>query len=108
MMPPEMDTSLLMRGDGQATPTQVERVSAMFTRLFADPTVKEAVVTPSGTRLIRQAAQGERSMHLLLRQTRFLLASISPDLVSTAISEAEALGAALTESAFTTSDHVAA
>jgi hypothetical protein len=108
MMPPEMDTSLLMRGDGQATPTQVERVSAMFTRLFADPTVKEAVVTPSGTRLIRQAAQGERSMHLLLRQTRFLLASISPDLVSTAISEAEALGAALAESAFTTSDHVAA
>ena len=47
-------------------------------------------------------------MHLLLRQTRFLLASIPPDLVSGAISEVEALGAALTESAFTTPDHVAA
>ena len=108
MMPPQMDTSLLMRGDGRATLAQVERVSALFTRLFADPTLKEAVVSPRGTRLIRQAAQGERSMHLLLRQTRFLLASISPDLVRTAISEAEALGAALTESACTIPDHVAA
>lgn len=108
MMPPETGTSLLMRGDGQATPSQVENVSAVFTRLFADPTVKEAVVTPGGARLIRQAAQGDRGMHLLLRQTRFLLASIPPDLVRTAISEAVMLSAVLTESALTTPDHIAA
>ena len=108
MMPPEVGTSLLMRGDGQATPSQVENVSAAFTRLFADPTVKEAVVTPGGARLIRQAAQGDRGMHLLLRQTRFLLASIPPDMVSRAISEAVALSAAMTESTFTTPDHIAA
>lgn len=97
MTPPETEASLLMRGDGTATHWQVERISALFRNLFADPQVKEAVITPRGTRIIRQAAQGEPGAHLLLRQIRFPVSAISPDLVGLAIAEANALGATFAE-----------
>ncbi len=89
--PPETGASLLMRGDGRASAAQLELVSTLFKRLFSDPTVKEATITPRGVRLIRQAAQGDRGSHLILRQTYFPLAAVSPELVQAAISEAEAL-----------------
>lgn len=89
--PPALEAPLLMRGDGTASPRQIERVSALFLSLFADPTVKEAAITPRGVRLIRQAAQGDRGSHLVLRQTKFPIGAISPELVRRAVSEAEAL-----------------
>ncbi len=89
--PPQTDAPLLMRGDGNASAAQIERVSALFRSLFSDPAVKEAAITPRGVRLIRQAAQGDRGSHLVLRQTRFPVAAVSPELVRTAISEAQAL-----------------
>lgn len=97
MAPPETEASLLMRGDGRATAWQAERVSALFRNLFADPTVKEAVITPGGTRIIRQAAQGEPGAHKVLRQARFPLTVIPPELVRAALAEAEALSAVLAE-----------
>lgn len=97
MTPPQTEASLLMRGDGSATSWQVERVSALFRNLFADPQIKEAVITPRGTRIIRQAAQGEPGAHLLLRQIRFPLTAISPELVSLAIAEANALSEVFAE-----------
>lgn len=97
MTPPETEASLLMRGDGSATAWQAERVSALFRNLFADPTVKEAVITPRGTRIIRQAAQGEPGAHKVLRQARFPLTAVSPELVRMAIAEAEALSTVLAD-----------
>ncbi|WP_432288723.1 hypothetical protein SLT36_29945 (plasmid) [Aminobacter sp. BA135] len=97
LSPPPTDASLLMRGDGQATAWQVERVSALFRSLFADPKVKEAVITPRGTRIIRQAAQGEPGAHKVLRQVRFPLTAIPADLVALAIAEAKTLSALLVE-----------
>ncbi|MDX8482346.1 hypothetical protein RFN28_28380 [Mesorhizobium sp. VK24D] len=94
MAPPDMDVSLLMRGDGRATEWQVERAATMFRSLFSDPGVKEAVISPRGTRVIRQAAQGERAAHLFLRQIRFAVATISTDLVGKAVAEAKALSEA--------------
>lgn len=108
MTPPETEASLLMRGDGQATPWQVERVSAILRNLFADPTVKEAVITPRGTRVIRQAAQGEPGAHLLLRQIRFPVTAISADLVRLAIAEANALSETLAETETAIPTHQAA
>ena len=96
--PPETDASLLMRGDGRATVGQVERAATMFRSLFSDPSVKEAVISPRGTRVIRQAAQGERAAHMFLRQVRFAVATISVDLVQKAVSEAKALSQALSAS----------
>ncbi|CDX18643.1 putative signal peptide protein [Mesorhizobium sp. ORS 3324] len=95
MAPPETDTSLLMRGDGRATAWQVERTATVFRSLFSDPGVKEAVIAPRGTRVIRQAAQGERAAHLFLRQIRFAVATIPADLVSKAVMEAKSLSEAL-------------
>lgn len=97
LTPPDTDASLLMRGDGHATAWQIERVSALFRNLFADPKVKETVITPRGTRIIRQAAQGEAGAHKVLRQARFPLTSIPTELVSLAIAEAETLSALLVE-----------
>lgn len=95
MTPPATGASLLMRGDGRATEWQIERISTMFRGLFADPSVKEAVISPRGARVIRQAAQGERGAHLLLRQIRFPVTAISADLVGKAIAEAAALSRTL-------------
>lgn len=97
MMPPETKASLLMRGDGTATPLQTARVSALFRSLFIDPQVKEAVITPRGTRIIRQAAQGEPGAHKVLRQARFPVTSVPKELVRQALDEAEALAAVLEE-----------
>jgi hypothetical protein len=97
MTPSETEASVLMRGDGSATAWQVERVSALFRNLFADPGLKEAVITARGTRIIRQAAQGEPGAHKVLRQVRFSLTAIPPELVSLAIAEAETLSALLAE-----------
>jgi hypothetical protein len=95
MTPPATDASLLMRGDGRATAWQIERVSAVFRGIFADTAVKEAVISPRGSRVIRQAAQGERGAHLLLRQIRFPVTAISPDLVRKGVAEAAALSRTL-------------
>lgn len=95
--PPQIGAPLLMRGDGRASASQLDRVSAVFRSLFSDPTVKEATITSRGVRLIRQAAQGDRGSHLILRQTRFPFAPISRELVQKAISEAEALRQALSD-----------
>lgn len=107
LAPPHTDASLLMRGDGRATAWQIKHVSAMFRSLFADPAMKEAVISPRGTRVIRQAAQGERGTHLLLRQIRFPITTISPDLVKKAVAEAVALSKTLDEHEATTAYEVA-
>lgn len=89
--PPQADVPLLVRGDGKATAAQIECVSALFRSLFSDPTVKEAAITPRVVRLTRQAAQGDRGSHLILRQTRFPIGAISPEQVKAAIADAEIL-----------------
>lgn len=95
--PPATDAALLMRGDGSASLKQVERAGAMFGKLFSDPTLKEAAITPRGVRLVRQAAQGERGAHLLLRQARFAVTAIAPEIIRRTIAEAEALSGCLAD-----------
>jgi len=98
MAPPKTGTSMLMRGDGSVTPWQAERVLGHFSTLFADPQVKEAVISPNGVRIMRQAAQGERAAHLFLRQSRFVIASVPVEDISTAIAMAGTLAEVLPES----------
>jgi hypothetical protein len=86
MTPPVSTGPMLMRGDGTATPDQTKRVLRHFGALFADPAVKEAVISPRGLRIVRQAAQGERGAHLLLRQSRFSIATVPVADIGKAIS----------------------
>jgi hypothetical protein len=89
--PPLGDASMLMRGDGSATAWQVERAGAAFRALFRDQKMKEAVITPRGVRLVCQAAQGELGHHALLRQARFSIETVSPEVVRKALAQLEAL-----------------
>jgi hypothetical protein len=93
--PPPSEASILMRGDDAVEARHIERAGAAFVSLLKDPAVKEALITPRGVRLIRQASQGDRGNHLILRQVRFPLERISPDLIREALSELEALSQVL-------------
>ena len=57
MTPHAATAPMLMRGDGNATPEQAARMRSHFGILFADAAVKEAVISPKGLRVVRQAAQ---------------------------------------------------
>lgn len=89
--PPVGGAPMLLRGDATATPAQIERVLHHFAGLFADAAVKEAVISPRGVRIIRQAAQGERAAHLFLRQSRFPITAIPAVEIGKAIALATAL-----------------
>lgn len=94
MTPPVSTSPMLMRGDGSASPAQSERMREHFASLFIDPAVKEAVVSPKGLRIVCQAAQGERGAHLLLRQSRFSIATVPASAIAKAIELAAALATA--------------
>lgn len=102
--PPQTETSILMRSDGTATAAEIDRSGSIFSALFRNPAVKEAVITARGVRLIRQAAEGDRGAHLLLRQVRFPLEQIPADLIRTAIAEARLLSEALPNRDVTTTE----
>jgi len=95
MAPPGTEAPILLRGDGTATRAETERVLCHFADLFADPTVKEAVISPKGVRIIQQAAQGERATHLFLRQSRFPITAIPAADMNKAIALAIALSEVL-------------
>ncbi|ANM11737.1 MULTISPECIES: hypothetical protein [unclassified Rhizobium] len=71
LTPPATEVPVLMRGTAGAIDRQWHSLRHGLAGLVADPSVKEAVVTPRMVRVVVQAAEGERSAHLLLRQARF-------------------------------------
>jgi hypothetical protein len=96
--PPAGELPLLVRGKA-VRPEHVAAAERAFRTIFADPLVKEAVASPRGVRIIRQAAEGDRASHLLLRQARFVDAAISPEAVEKALADAATLASALSEPA---------
>jgi hypothetical protein len=93
--PPGLDSSIMIRGNAPFGGVDANRAGEALRLLFADKRVKEVMVTPKGVRIVRQASQGERGAHLLLRQVRFPIAAVQPELVRTAIEEADAMRGAL-------------
>ncbi len=69
----------------------------MFGKLFADPTLKEPRLLHAGVRPGRQAAQGQRGAHLLLRQAQFSITAVAPETIRRTIAEAEALSGSLAD-----------
>lgn len=62
---------------------------------FADPRLKELVVTPKGVRLVYQAAQAERASYLVLRQAKFDGAKAAPALVQALLDRAISIAQAV-------------
>ena len=68
-----------------------EAVLTKHIALFADPRIKELLVTPRGVRVVRQAAQGSRAEYLVLRQALFGPVVVPRDQLATMLDAAVAL-----------------
>ena len=66
-LPPE----IVIRGEDAASQALLDAMRAPLCEIFSDPLVKEVDVTANGVRIIRQASEGRRGEHLLLRQAVF-------------------------------------
>jgi len=74
--PPGFPAEALIRGDRGAGRLLAE-LSAPIGAILADPRVKEVAITERGLRIVRQAGEGKRGEHLLLRQALFENANVS-------------------------------
>ncbi|HEV7417784.1 MAG TPA: hypothetical protein VGN98_16640 [Tianweitania sediminis] len=90
--PPKGDVALLVRGK---TISPGSEHIAELGSLFADTQLKEAVVTPGGVRIVRQACEGDRGTHLLLRQARFAIQAVPSETILQALRHAEQLSASM-------------
>ena len=90
-MPEGVDTSLLLRCSTDFAGPLAERLGRAVIALFDDPEIKEVVSTQHFTRIVRQACEGERGAHLLLRQIRFPLVEIPTELLTRAAATADRL-----------------
>jgi hypothetical protein len=61
---------VLVRGDAGAA-LLLARLAAPIAEILKDPRVKEVAITERGLRIVRQACEGKRGDHLLLRQSVF-------------------------------------
>lgn len=95
LAPPfKTDIPMLIRGRG-VSEGDLQGAGGMLRSLFADPTLKEIVITPRGAGLVRQIAQGDRGAHILYRQIRFPVTHVPPDLVRNVLAELRLLNDAL-------------
>jgi hypothetical protein len=82
---------VLVRGSGPRCEALVERLAGPVAALLADPRVKEVGVTAKGLRIVRQAGEGRRGEHLLLRQAVFDDAEILAADLETILDKLESL-----------------
>ena len=66
----------LIRGEGARAVALLADLAEPLAALHSDPRVKEITITARATRLIWQAAEGDRGNHLILRQATFEDASV--------------------------------
>lgn len=85
LIPPTMQVPMLMRGSADAKDDRWQSLRHGLASLLADSRLKEAVVTPHMVRVVFQAAEGERSSHLLLRQARFAVDTVSQPTIRQAL-----------------------
>lgn len=69
---------VLVRGETGDSAALLARLAPQITIILQDPKVKEIAVTTRGLRIVRQAGEGERGAHLILRQARFDEARVLP------------------------------
>jgi hypothetical protein len=69
--PGQLPWEVLVRGETPACQAIANDAADAIASILADPKVKEVAITPKGVRIVRQAAEGRRGEHLLLRQAIF-------------------------------------
>lgn len=93
--PPEWPGETLVRGSQRAE-TVLARAVAPIAPILADPRVKEVLLTPRGIRIVSQLCEGERSSYLLLRDSRFPLSHVSPEILQPRLEESTTLAHLIT------------
>jgi hypothetical protein len=89
--PPASTVPLLMRGDFACGQPHRSRLRESLAATVAEPKIKEAVISNCAIRVVIQAAQGERSAHLLFRQARFSAGAVPADVIRHGLSVAAML-----------------
>jgi len=67
--------------------------------VFADPRMKEMVITPRGVRLVRQIRQAKRAHYAVLRQAEFEQKALERDVLAALLQAALAIGCDLSHGA---------
>jgi hypothetical protein len=73
--PTSFPQEVLIRGDAGAE-RLLDELRAILSDVLADRRIKEVAVTSRGLRIVRQAGEGKRGEHLLLRQSVFENAAV--------------------------------
>lgn len=91
--PAGFPTEIVIRGKDAASQELLDLMQEPLAAIFSDPLVKEVAVTPKGLRIIRQASEGRRGEHLLLRQAIFDDAQVPADALAQALLQLEQIRA---------------
>lgn len=86
---------VLMRGADANSQRLLDHLAVPLGAILTDPRVKEIAVTWKGLRIIRQAGEGRRGEHLLLRQAMFDRANVSAGDLEGVLASIETLRAAV-------------
>ncbi len=85
---------VIVRGENLRSAILLDRLAAPIAAILKDPKVKEVAVTREGLRIIRQASEGRRGEHLLLRQAVFDDAEVPAADLELALAQLETLKSA--------------
>ena len=89
--PPGLPREVLIRAAKPEAQSLLDELRQPLARLLSDPHVKEVAITAKGLRIVRQAAEGRRGDHLLLRQASFDTTSIPLGEFQAVLTELQAL-----------------
>jgi hypothetical protein len=85
---------VVIRGDAGAEPL-LARLAPTIGDILRDQRVKEVAVTERGLRIVRQAAEGKRGDHLLLRQSVFENARVPREDLAATLDQLQAMRSAI-------------
>lgn len=89
--PPLLPAEVVVRGESGRAERTFDQVFTPMAAILADPRVKEVAITRQGLRITRQAAEGRRGEHLLLRQAVFENAVVPAECLERTLAEVESL-----------------
>jgi hypothetical protein len=88
---------VLIRGERPEAQDLLNELRQPLAKLLSDPQVKEVAITAKGLRIVRQAAEGRRGDHLLMRQATFDTAGIPLGELQSVLAELHALHLAISQ-----------
>ena len=89
--PATLPQEILVRGSDARAEQLLWRLTPQLAASLADPQVKEVAITSKGLRVVRQAGEGRRGEHLLLRQAMFDAAEVPASDLARLLANLEAL-----------------